>query len=292
MKPYAKVVFSMLVWGTLPIFVSKIPLSSAEIAMWRIIFGFLFLAVVFAFTKEKSPRDRVKGLSLRLILTGMIMGANWVALFEAYRCVDVSIATLLYYLAPVIVMIASIFFFKEHLTAIKAIGMIAAVSGTFIVTGINTGGSDPVKGVLLGLVSAAMYASVTLINKGTKGLSGLEMTLIQLVGAAIVVIPYTFITHQGPWLNLFSEAGIYAVIVGLLHTGIALYLYFSAIQELPAQSIALCSYIDPASALIFAGIFLGDSLTPMQILGAIMVLGGAAAGEIFSGKKHKSGEFI
>ena len=278
----------MLIWGTLPIFVTKIPCSSAETVMWRIIFGTAFLLVVFAFTKNKSDKVMYKKWTPKLIFTGFFMGANWVFLFEAYKWVDVSIATLTYYMAPIIVMIASVFLFKESAGKFKVIGTAAAIAGMVIVTGVNVGGLDPMKGILYGLASALCYASVTLLNKSTKGLSGLEMTIIQLIGAAIAIIPYTFITHSGEWLNLTSEAGIYAIIVGLVHTGVALFLYFSSIQELPAQTCALCSYIDPASALIFAAVLLGDALSPIQWVGALMILGGAAVGELFGNKKSSA----
>ncbi|MBR5516631.1 MAG: EamA family transporter [Firmicutes bacterium] len=288
MKSYAKLITSMLIWGTLPIFVTKIPCSSAETVMWRILFGTAFLLLVFALTKNKSDKAMYKKWALKLIFTGFFMGANWVFLFEAYKWVDVSIATLTYYMAPIIVMISSVFLFKESAGKFKIIGTAAAIAGMIIVTGVNVGGLDPMKGIFYGLASALCYASVTLLNKSTKGLSGLEMTIIQLIGAAIAVIPYTFITHAGEWLDLTSEAGIYAIIVGLVHTGVALFLYFSSIQELPAQTCALCSYIDPASALIFAAVLLGDALSPIQWVGALMILGGAAVGEILGGKRSKA----
>ena len=288
MKSYAKLIASMLIWGTLPIFVTNIPCSSAETVMWRIIFGTAFLLLVFVFAKNKSDKAMYKKWTPKLIFTGFFMGANWVFLFEAYKWVDVSIATLTYYMAPVIVMIASVFLFKETAGKFKIIGTAAAIAGMVIVTGVNVGGLDPMKGILYGLASAVCYASVTLLNKSTKGLSGLEMTIIQLIGAALAIIPYNFLTHTGPWLDLASEAGVYAILVGLLHTGVALFLYFSSIQELPAQSVALCSYIDPASALIFAAVLLGDVLSPIQWVGAIMILGGAAVGELFGVKKKAS----
>lgn len=288
MKSYAKLIASMLIWGTLPIFVTNIPCSSAETVMWRIIFGTAFLLLVFVFAKNKSDKAMYKKWTPKLIFTGFFMGANWVFLFEAYKWVDVSIATLTYYMAPIIVMISSVFLFKETAGKFKIIGTAAAIAGMVIVTGVNVGGLDPMKGILYGLASAVCYASVTLLNKSTKGLSGLEMTIIQLIGAALAIIPYNFLTHTGPWLDLASEAGVYAILVGLLHTGVALFLYFSSIQELPAQSVALCSYIDPASALIFAAVLLGDVLSPIQWVGAIMILGGAAVGELFGVKKKAS----
>lgn len=288
MKSYAKLITSMLIWGTLPIFVTKIPCTSAETVMWRIIFGTAFLLLVFAFAKNKSDKAMYKKWMPKLIFTGFFMGANWVFLFEAYKWVDVSIATLTYYMAPIIVMVASVFLFRESAGKFKIIGTAAAIAGMIIVTGVNVGGMDPMKGILFGLASAVCYASVTLLNKSTKGLSGLEMTIIQLIGAALAIIPYNFFTHTGPWLDLTSEAGMFAILVGLLHTGVALFLYFSSIQELPAQSVALCSYIDPASALIFAAVLLGDVLSPIQWIGAIMILGGAAVGELFGNKKSSA----
>lgn len=287
MKSYVKVIASMLIWGTLPVFVSKIPQSSAEIVMWRILFGIAFLIIIHTLSKSKSPLGDWKGPSPKLMLSGFFMGANWVALFEAYRFVGPSIATLIYYLAPIMVMIASFIIFKENLGPVKIIGTISALIGMFIVTGMGSGGSAPTKGILFAFVAAACYASVTLINKGVKGLNGVERTILQLMGAGLVVIPYAIATHQGAWLNLASEAGIYAVLIGILHSGLALYLYFSSIQELPAQSVALCSYIDPASALFFSAMLLGDALGPVQLVGAVMMLGGAAAGEIFGNKTSK-----
>jgi drug/metabolite transporter (DMT)-like permease len=142
--------------------------------------------------------------------------------------------------------------------------------------------------VIYGLISAVLYASVTLSNKYAKGLSGLEITLIQLVGAFVVILPYVLFTHSNTWVAPTFRELIYLLILGFVHTGIALYLYFSAIQELPGQSVALCSYIDPVSALFFAAIFLGDRLTVLQLLGAALILGGALTGELL-GKDDPNG---
>ena len=54
MKSYAKIITAMLIWGTLPVFVSKIPYSSAEIVMWRTLIGFLFLGCVFLVSRRKK----------------------------------------------------------------------------------------------------------------------------------------------------------------------------------------------------------------------------------------------
>ena len=167
----------------------------------------------------------------------------------------------------------------------RAVGIIAALAGMLITTGAVMGGVDPRKGVLFGLASAVLYASVTLFVKSGKGISSLEVTICQLLGAFVVILPYVLLTHQGPWrAPAMIELGSMATL-GLVHTGIALFLYFSAVQVLPVQSSARLSYIDPLSALAFAAVFLGESMSPMQWIGAALILGGALFGELMGNRK-------
>lgn len=282
---YIMVILSMLIWGTLALFVKNIGYSSAEIVLARIIFGLIFLVAVYLFSKKKSPKESIRKCLPRLLVSGACMGFNWMCLFESYRWVDVSIATLCYYMAPVFVVLGSLLFFRQKLNLMRAVGIIAALAGMLITTGAVMGGIDPAKGVIFALMSAVLYASVTLFVKSVKGISSLEVTICQLLGAFVVILPYVLLTHEGPWrAPAMIELGSMATL-GLVHTGIALYLYFSAVQALPVQSSALLSYIDPLSALAFAAAFLGESMSGMQWIGAALILGGALFGELMGNRK-------
>ena len=74
------------------------------------------------------------------------------------------------------------------------------------------------------------------------------------------------------------------IILGLLNTGIGCYFYFSSIGKLPVQTVAICGYIEPLSAVIFSIAFLCESMLPLQIIGAILIIGGAVSGECFHHK--------
>lgn len=286
-RSYSKLITAMFIWGSLAVFVKHISYTSEQIVLCRILLGFLFLISVFFITGKKFSKDALKRHGIKLLLTGVVMGGNWVALFEAYKYVDVSIATLCYYSAPVIVCIGSAILFKEKLNLIKIISICSAVVGMFIITGAVMGGDNPVKGVICGLVSAVLYATVTLSNKSVKGLTGIEITIVQLAGAGIVMLPYVLFTNrdftpQNGWIDI-----LFVCILGIIHTGIALYFYFSAIQELPAQTVALCSYVDPVSALVFSAIFFADMPNIAKIFGAILIIGGAAFPAIIDYIKNK-----
>ncbi|MBQ2895943.1 MAG: DMT family transporter [Oscillospiraceae bacterium] len=288
LQAYIMLITSMLIWGSLPIFVSQVSYSSEQIVLCRVVLGLVFLLLVFLLRGKKPNMQGVRKHGLQLLITGVIMGFNWVFLFDSYRYVDVSIATLCYYTEPVLVCIASAFLFKEKLTPVKITSIAAAVLGMVIVNGVTAGGSDPMRGIACGLLAAVLYGCVTISNKTVHGLSGLETTIVQLIGAAIVMVPYVLLSQgfgapQNGWRDI-----VFMCALGILHSGIALLMYFSSMQTLPAQTVALCSYVDPASALFFAAIFLGDRMSMLQWVGAILIIGGAAAPQVLPLFKKKT----
>ena len=221
-----------------------------------------------------------------LFISGAVMGFNWVFLFEAYKYTTVSMATVSYYCAPVIITVLSPLVLGEKLTVARIAGIAAAMAGMFMITGSLSGGSQPLKGVLFGLLAALFYACVTILNKQLKGgFTGIQITIVQLFAAGIVVAPYAVINHEGAWVMPQGAGLVCLIIVGVVHTGIVLHLYFSSMQILPGQSVAMCSYIDPVSSLLIAAIALGERMSVIQIIGAFLIIGGAAFGELYRKKE-------
>lgn len=287
MKYYIFVIFSMITWGSLGIFVKNIPLDSVQISLARAVVGSLFLMMVYLLQKNKMDMANVKKYLPYLIYTGLAIGFNWVLLFEAYNYVPVSVATLTYYCAPAIVIMASPFVLKDKITSAKVIGIVTAMIGMVMVNLQSLGGGS-IKGVVLGLSSAAFYASVTLVNKKVKGFTGLEVTLIQLACAAIVLIPYTLATSSITEIFKIDMTGfVWLAVLCLFHTGFCYWLYFMSLQKMPAYSVAMLSFLDPVSTLFFAALFLNEKMTLIQFAGAVIIIGGAMFCEIWQHKKDK-----
>jgi RarD protein len=288
LKSYIKLITALLIFGSIGLFVREIPLASGEIVLARTSVGSVFLIIILLFKRQKNNiRVLLQKLPL-LIVSGGALGFSWIFLFAAYRYTSVSIATLAYYCAPILVLLLSPLILKEKLTHCKIIGILAAMVGMVLVNGAGASGEAPLKGLICGLMSALLYAVLMLVNKLIKGISGLEITLIQLMIAAIVILPYALYSHKGAWVLPTGRGLVSLIVLCLVHTGFACYLYFSSIQELPGQTIALCSYIDPLSALLFSAVFLNERLTAVQIAGAALILGGAAFGELFKRKAYKT----
>ena len=119
MSANAKITLSMLIFGTIGLFRRWIELPSSLVAMARGAIGMVFLLLVL-----RAKKQRLDGAAIRknlplLIPSGAALGINWILLFEAYNYTSVATATLCYYFAPMLIVLASPLALHEKLTARK-----------------------------------------------------------------------------------------------------------------------------------------------------------------------------
>lgn len=274
---------SMLIFGTIGIFRRYIPLPSAFLAFSRGILGGLFLLAFLKLRGRKQEEKLPVQTVLWLVVSGAVMGVNWILLFEAYNYTTVAVATLCYYMQPTIVVLLSPVIFRERLTLRKGLCAVVAVIGMVLVSGVIGGGGsqtgDP-RGVLFGLGAAVCYAVVVIMNKKITGVEAFQKTKIQLLSAGIVMIPYLLLTGGFSVEGASALTVILLFTVGIVHTGIAYVLYFGSFDGLKAQSAAILSYIDPVAALFFSALFLREPLSLPGVVGAVMIIGSAVVSEI------------
>ena len=276
---------AMFVFGTLAPFVRNIHVSSGELALYRAILAAFLVGGFLLVTKQKLSIGSIKKEFLLLLLSGMAMGINWIFLFEAYQYTTVSVATLSYYFAPVIVMVVCPLLFKEKLTPKQILCFAMATAGLVLITGTAGGGKQDLLGIAFGLGAAAFYSTVMLLNKFIKGVTGLHRTFIQFLSAIVVLLPYVAYTSGFTLGALDSTGWVNLLIVGLVHTGITYCMYFSALKELPGQKVAILSYIDPLVAVLVSVIWLGETMTVPQIIGGVLILGFTLWNELPARKK-------
>lgn len=275
---YFKYILGLLLFGSNGIVASYIALSSYEIVLLRTLIGSLLLIILFFVGKEKLTFYRHKKQFLWLAVSGIAMGASWICLYEAYARIGVSISSLLYYCGPVIVMALSPLLFKEKLTTFKVIGFLSVLCGVFLVNGNAFDGSGDTFGILCGLFSAVMYSFMVTFNKKASNITGLENSTLQLLVSFLTITVFVGFKH-GLVIYIPQSSILPILILGLLNTGIGCYLYFSSIGNLPVQTVAICGYLEPLSAVLFSVLLLKETMLPMQIIGAILILGGAIFSE-------------
>ncbi len=268
----AVLTLSMLIFGTIGVFVRHIPLPSGEIALYRAVLALALLAGYLVITREGFGIGAARRELPLLLLSGAAMGVNWILLFEAYRYTTVSVATLSYYFAPVIVMALSPLLFRERLTVKRVICFVFSTVGLVLVIGVTELGTAHLTGVLFGLGAAVFYATVILLNKAIKSVAGIKRTFWQFIAATVVLVPYVSCTGGFTVGSLDGDGWAALLIVGLIHTGVTYCLYFSSLKDLPGHKIALLSYIDPLTAVVLSLVLLKESVSPWQLVGGGMIL--------------------
>ena len=281
-------VLSMAVFGTLGPFVRGIPVSSGELALYRAVLAALLIGVFLTVTGQKIPLGKIRREVPLLLASGVAMGFNWILLFEAYKYTTVSVATLSYYFAPVIVTAVSPILFRERLTGKQLLCFAMSTLGLVMITGVgDLGGGSHLVGILFGLGAAVLYASVVLLNKFIRNVAGIHRTFLQFLAAILVLIPYVALTG-GVTLGAMTGSGwANLLIVGLVHTGITYCMYFSSLQELPGQKSAILSYIDPLVAVVVSVAVLKESMTLWQIVGGVLILGFTLWNELTPRREEK-----
>ena len=273
---------SMALSGTRGLFTRNIPVSSGELALYRAILAAALIALYLLAARQPIRLAQIRGELPLLLLSGVAMGINWILLFQAYRYTTISMATLSYYFAPVIVTAVSPVLFRERMTKKQLLCFLLSTAGLVLIIGAGeTGGSGTdLTGILFGLGAAVFYAAVILLNKRIRQVAGIHRTFLQLVAAAVILLPYVALTG-GSSLGSLSALGFGCLlVVGLIHTGITYCMYFTALRDLSGQEAAILSYIDPLVAALVSVALLGEAMTLWQAVGGAMILGFTLVNEL------------
>ena len=283
------IVISMIVFGTLAPFVRNISVTSGELALYRAVMAAVLIGLFFVITKQRIDFKAIKKEIPLLLLSGIAMGINWILLFEAYKYTTVSVATLSYYFAPVIVTVICPILFREKMSIKQIICFVLSTLGLVLVIGItDLGGGDRNSiGILFGLGAAVFYATVIILNKFIKGVDGIQRTFLQFIAAIIILIPYVAFTSGVTLGSVDTKGWLCLLAVGIIHSAAAYCLYFSALKEVTGQAAAILSYVDPLVAVIISVAILGETITASQVIGGILILGFTLLNEIKLPVKEK-----
>ncbi|MDM5197242.1 DMT family transporter [Fictibacillus enclensis] len=284
MKSKIQFILSMVIFGTIGLVAENIDLTSSERALLSSSIGCLFLLLIFFATKKKISWDSVRSNALILILSSIALGGNWIFLYQSYDHTTIANATLGYYFAPVFVMIVSPFVLGEPLSIKKIVCIGIAIIGMLMIVGVGLKASstDDFLGLLFGLIAAGFYAALLLLNKFIKDMSKLELTIIQLGVTTLLLILFIFMTSSFRIFEVSSFSIPLILILGIINTGIGFWLFFSGMEGLKGQSIAMLSYVDPFVAILISVVILQEKMTIVQMLGGLLLLVSTFVSEIRS----------
>ena len=281
----SKYLGALFLFGLNGVVASKITIPSYDIVFFRTLIGSVFLIITYLLIEKRFTFHHHRRELGFISLSGIAMGLSWMFLFEGYKQIGVGISSLLYYCGPVIVMMLSPYIFKEQLTKPKIIGCSIVLLGVVFLNGyIGTDRLNPF-GIFCGVLSAIMLFLMITFNKMSKHITGMENSVIQLTVSFITVCIFVGIKEQFNF-EVPSDNWLWIVILGVVNTGFCCYLYFSPLSKLPVQTVAICGYLEPLSAVVFATVLLHEHMSLLQSIGAFAIIAGAMIGELVK-TKHK-----
>ncbi len=281
---------AFFIYGTIGIFVKMIPLNSGVVAFDRSLVGMLFLLAVKLCMRSKVDFASMKGNLLLLCINGALLGINWILLFESYNYTSVATSTICYNVGPMLVVLVSPLIFRERLTLVKIICALASLFGVVCVSGIFEHGgisTNDLLGVGLGLSAAVVYAITVIINKRLDKIDPMDKAITQFASSTVVMLIYCLFTTKQSELVFSTKTVILLIVVGVVHTGFAYFVYFKSLPNVTSQNVALFAYIDPVVAVLLSALVLDEKLTAYTIIGAVLVIMSAVVSELYDSRQNK-----
>ncbi|GMQ84928.1 MAG: DMT family transporter [Acidimicrobiia bacterium] len=256
-------------FGAVPLIV-RAGIPATHLVAMRVTLGALFLVAFTLVTGKFRVPSTERG---RLLLLGVLLSAHWLTFFLAIQLTTVAVALALVYTGPIIAAALSGPLLGERNAGSAWLGLALAAGGMLVV--VRPGSGATLDGVIVALVSAVLFAALFIVGKPlASSLGGLAVATWESVVAAIVLAPFTVQAVRES-----SEFWAEFLILGLVFTGIAGVIWWGSMRRLPVAVVSVIMYLEPASAVVWAAVFLGESPSPLTWLGvALVIAGGVLAG--------------
>lgn len=264
------IIISAASFGVMPIF-ARLAYNAGSEPITVLFLRFTIAAVVMNLIMVVRRTAYPRGLVLlELILLGAIayVGES-LAYFLALKMASAGLVTLLLYIYPALVTALSAIFLKEHLTRVKIVALFLALSGTALTLRISGGGS--LMGILLGIAAAVDYAIYILLGSRIVKRSGpMASTTVIITSTAGVYIG--IVTIHGTTYPTTSTGWIAIIAIALISTVLAFVTFFAGLKRIGPTTTSTLSTFEPIVAVVLATIVLGETISPIQILGGILIL--------------------
>ncbi len=255
------------IWGSIPIFAIWCNLPSPVFILFRVLFAFPFVFIYAVKTIGKKELFNLKNVP-PLILSGLMLALNWIFLFWAVQKTSIGNAVIIYYLGPIITIFLSVIFLKEPFNKITLLSMFLAFFGGVLIFLPNNMGRQSIFGLVLALFSAIFYGLLGFYSKiGTKYHSAIKITTYQIFISILFTLPFGIIMH----FTITPKVLILLFITGVIHTALALFLWYDSLNFISITTSSILSYLDPMFAIILSFIFLKQTPNLPQIIGGVFI---------------------
>lgn len=272
----------MALFGCLGPLIRAIGLPVSVTACLRAWISSAALVLFMLIARRGLNWTELKKIILPMLFSGALLAGDWIGLFMSYQYTTIAVATVCYYIVPILLLIASPFVLGEKITLRHWICILVAFGGMALVSGVTESGfsASGILGPLFAFFGAVCYAVLILINKRFPQGDVLVRTTLQLFVAAVLTTPYVLLTVDSSALVFTAQSVFLLLLLSVGMTALTYIFYFWLVVKIPARSVAIFSYADPVVAVLISVFFLGEPMTLAGAAGTVLVIGAAMVSEL------------
>lgn len=252
-------------------------LGPIAVCWWRV----LIAAVALTLTRRRGPRTDWR----RAVPIGIGCAVAQSAYYGAIADVGVAVATVIAIGAgPLLVAIGARFALGERLARTGWCAALAAVAGLVLLTGgAGTAGPHPVAGVALAFLAAVAQAATTVGGRTDTGADTTAVCWIAAIALAPLALAVGVIPAHGTPVATIG----WLCYLGVVPTALAYRMFFAGLVTVPATIAAVITVLEPLTAAVIAVGVLGERLTALAVVGAIVLLAAVTMISVASGRHRK-----
>jgi len=241
--------------------------------------------------KNKEFSISVELLKIAAVIGILLFTISYSAVYWAEQYISSGLTSVLFSTMPLFVaLFAAIILKNENLPPLRLFGMIIGIGGTVLIFSENFGldGIDPLKGLIvmiLSPISAALSIVITKKHIHSHNPLFLNGTSMIIGGLATLLIHFSFDSSSPVVWNVTSvSALLYLAFIGSV---LAFGIYFWMLQHTQVITVSLVVIVSPVIAVFLGAALLSESLSELQIIGSVFVLGGVLLSEVVNYRKKQ-----
>jgi len=252
-------------WGIIGVLVRWTALPAVAIVWGRTAIGAAVLVPVRRrWARPRGPVWSATGAWPYVV--GPLLAAHWLALVAAQQRAPIGTVLLITYLSPVVVAVLAGPILHERVPPLVVVALGVAVLGTWVLARPS---GHAGSGEAFALIAAFTYAALILVAKHMASrVDPITYSLVELAGAALVLAPFAATAHWGAP----SSDWWWLVVLGVVFTGILGPVFIGLLQQLPATTVGVLSYLEPVSAVACGWLFLGESPGGATLVGGMLIV--------------------
>ena len=276
-RPYLLIICAAILWassGTASKYLFNAGMHPYTLAQYRVSFSALLILGYLLFFQVQSLRISIRDVGYFIALGALGMAGVQATYLFAISKIKVAIAILLQYLAPFFVAIYSTLFLNERMDRWKVFSILLAFTGCFFVVeayrvsfvSLNR------QGVIAGVLSAVFFSFYSLL--GERVMRRYRPWTVLFYAFLFSAFIFNLIFSPRDLLLWKTEVRWWLTVLYIITCGtiIPFGLYFIGIEHLRATRASIVATLEPISAAVFSFVLLGESLTPWQIFGGLLVI--------------------